>query len=57
MEIEELRIKLVNKYCDAAYHESDMKPFDHLLEEISLLDQLMYREFGLTLNFDTGNYE
>lgn len=57
MEIEEVRIKLVHKFCDEIKKTQEFSSVsDDLMESIKRLDYIMQEYFGMVYNADTFKY-
>ena len=57
MEIEEVRIKLVNKFCDEVRSTQEFNGIcDDLMESIKRLDYIMLEYFGMVYDSDKFKY-
>lgn len=64
MDVREVRIRLVNKYCEAAKkinndekREEEFEKISYILDEITALDNIMLQEYNKTFKSDSLDYE
>lgn len=57
MEIEEVRIRLVHKFCDEVKSAQEFTGYcDDMMESIKKLDYIMQEYFGMVYNADKFKY-